>query len=99
MLKTALILGVVLCTLVVGPAQAEGVNQRERHQGSRIYGGIQNGELSRGEARRVSRDLAHVQRVEDRFRQSGSGYSARERCATQAMLNRSSNRIYRLKHN
>lgn len=95
MLKTAL----VLLALLVAPVHAESVNQRERHQGSRVYRGVQSGQLNPYETRRVTRNLAHIQNAENRFRQSGCGYTARERYATQAMLNRSSNRIYRLKHN
>lgn len=99
MLKTTLLIATAFCALTLAPARAETVNQRERNQGGRIYQGVQSGQLTPYEAGQVSRQLGHVQRVESRFRQSGNRYSARERCATQAMLERSSQRIYRLKHN
>lgn len=99
MIKTALLLAATLCALATAPAQAEPVNQRERHQGHRIYSGVQSGQLNRGETARVTRNLSHVQRAENRMRLSGGRYTVGERHATQNMLDRSSRRLYRLKHN
>lgn len=99
MFKTTLLLALTLCAMATAPAQAEPVNQRQRHQVHRISSGVQGGQLNRCETARVGQDLARSQRRESWMRASGGRYTRNERLATQAMLNRNSKQIYRLRHN
>ncbi|MEW6278174.1 MAG: hypothetical protein AB1758_06100 [Candidatus Eremiobacterota bacterium] len=98
MLKNLMI--AALCVFALSSQSlAETVNEREHNQGHRIYSGISQGSMTRREAARATADLARIQARETRFRQSGAGYSARERAITQHALNHNSRQIYRLKHN
>lgn len=85
--------------LVAGPlfAGTPGLDQREHHQAQRIRQGVQSGELTRPETRRLVRGEARLQRNEARAKSDGV-VTARERARLQQEANVESNRIYRQKH-
>ncbi len=83
------------------PADAQyngGVNQRQRHQQSRIYNGMGNGSLNGREAARLSRQQFALHQKEQRYRASGNGLSMSERARLQNQQNALSQNIYQQKH-
>jgi len=82
-----------------GLAGAEPIRQREVNQQRRIAQGVRSGELTRGETARLERQQRSIAREVRRDRVDGGGMTAAERAKAQARLDRSSERIYRLKHN
>ena len=74
------------------------VDRRQARQWDRIQNGIDSGELSRGEARRLMRGQRRIERMENRFERDGY-ISPRERRKLERALNRNSKRIKRAKHN
>ena len=78
--------------------RSRGINAREARQERRIDQGIYSGELTKNETRRLEREQNRIDRVEDRYRTSGDGLSAKERARLERALNRSSRDIYRQKH-
>jgi hypothetical protein len=75
-----------------------GVNERQGNQRDRIRQGVQSGELTGVEAARLRRQQAQIKLNEARARQSGGEFTVRERARIQRQLNRSSQTIYRQKH-
>jgi hypothetical protein len=78
--------------------RSPGVNTRQQRQHQRIGQGIHSGELTRYEAHRLGRIQREVRRDERQAKRDGC-LTPRERLQLQRELNRSSRRIYRLKHN
>lgn len=70
---------------------------RQSHQHERIETGIQNGELTARETRRLAAGQVHLDRVERRAKADGV-VTARERVHMQHEANQQSRRIYRQKH-
>jgi hypothetical protein len=77
---------------------AQGINQRQQNQQARIRQGVRSGELTRREAGRLQAQQARIRVNEAYARRSGGEFTARERARIQGQLNRSSNRVYRQKH-
>jgi hypothetical protein len=93
-------LGFLVATLVVaGPlfAATPRLDQREHNQAHRIRQGVQSGELTRPETRRLVRGEARLHRNEARAKSDGV-VTTRERARLQSEANVESNRIYRQKH-
>lgn len=93
-------LGFLLATLIAaGPlfAGTPGLDGREHHQAQRIRHGVQSGELTRPEARRLVRGEARLHRNEARAKADGI-VTSRERARLQHEANVESRRIYRQKH-
>ena len=92
----------IICGLsAVSFAQAKKpfkVNKRQQNQQERIYNGIGSGELTKREAARLGREQYQINRMEDRFRNSGNGLSNREHIRLAREQNQASRRIYRQKH-
>ena len=78
--------------------QTPGIDRRERRQSNRIRSGVNNGSLTRREARRLSAQQARIRAHERRARADGR-VTARERISLQRQENRASRNIYRKKHN
>ena len=74
------------------------VDRRQARQWDRITDGIDSGELSRGEAKRLMRSQRRIARMENRFERDGY-LSSHERRKLQRALDRTSQRIKRAKHN
>ncbi|MBF0537668.1 MAG: hypothetical protein HQL03_05355 [Nitrospirae bacterium] len=97
--KYALITGCI-CMFCTGIAFAADpvIQWRERNQQKRIDQGVRSGQLTPGEAGRLERQQANIQQTESRMKSRG-GLTNQNRRQLTRMQNRSSNRIYRLKHN
>jgi hypothetical protein len=74
------------------------IDRRQDRQWSRIQNGIDSGELSRREARRLIKQQNRIDRLEDRFERDGY-YSPREKRKMERVLDRASRKIKRAKHN
>ena len=86
-----------IAALAALPAEAR-INQRQHHQQSRIYNGIESGALTRGEAARLEHQQAHIARYEHRSRGDGPGLTGVERDRIEHMQDRASRNVYRQKH-
>ena len=73
-------------------------DRREVRQDQRIEQGVKSGALTRGEARRLGRGQARVDRLEARDKRDGV-VTMHERRQMNRMQNHQSRRIHRLKHN
>ena len=96
---TKKVLIAALATMVAGSAFAgtPGYNARQQHQRERIVNGVQNGELTMRETRRLAAGQVHLNRVERRAKADGV-VTARERAHMQHEANQQSRRIHRQKH-
>lgn len=74
------------------------IDRREAHQQRRINQGIRSRALTPHETYRLQRQQANINAQEARFKSDGN-FSKRERRVLRGRLNRSSQSIYRLKHN
>ena len=74
------------------------VERRQDNQLSRIREGRQSGSLTKREARKLNKNQKKINRMERRYAKDGRIDKHERRKLTKA-LERSSNRIYRLKHN
>ena len=97
--------GLALGSLLLSgsPAGAQAVyaphiDQREAYQEQSIQQGINNGSLTRGEARYLENEQARIQATEDRMRADGN-LSPRERERLNQMQNQASRDINRLENN
>ena len=83
-----------------GHPRVNQVNRRETRQQNRISSGVRNGQLSRGETRRLERGERRLQRNERHDMAKDNGHLTKQ---DQRQLNRESNRmskhIYHDKHN
>lgn len=70
---------------------------RQHHQRARIVNGVQNGELTMRETRRLAAGQVHLNRVERRAKADGV-VTARERVHLRHEANQQSRRIQRQKH-
>jgi len=80
-----------------GPNNGRVVDRLER-QHDRIEQGIESGELTRREARRLKRQQRKIRQLADVLYED-HGLSRRDRRLLREELDRASDRIYRLKHN
>jgi len=85
--------------VVVGPvfAGTPGLDRREHNQAQRIRQGVQSGELTRPEARRLIRGEYRL-RANEAIAKSDGVVTAQERARLQHEANVESRRIYRQKH-
>ncbi len=81
-----------------GTASAGSLKKRFKNQRFRINHGIRTGELTRKETRHLRRQQRQIRNLRHRFLADGR-LTHRERRILNRRLNRSSERIYALKHN
>jgi hypothetical protein len=79
-------------------ASAANLKDRQRQQKQRIQHGIASGQITPREAKKLYRDQRQVRQLRRHFLADGN-LSRRERNTLKERLDRSSNRIYRYKHN
>jgi hypothetical protein len=93
------ILAATAAVLIAGPVLAgpPGLNAREHNQAHRIAQGVNSGELTRPETRRLVKGQARLHRNEAIAKADGV-VTARERARLQHQANVQSQRIYRQKH-
>jgi hypothetical protein len=85
---------------VPGSTTGAGIDQRESNQQQRIQQGINSGELTRGETNRLENREQSIANQEQRMRaRDGGELTAHDRQVLNNRLNRTSNAIYRDKHN
>ena len=94
--KTLLIaaLAVITAPALAGTPRYDG---RQHHQRQRIVNGVQNGELTMRETRRLAAGQVHLNRVERRVEADGV-VTSRERARLQHESSQQSRRIHRQKH-
>jgi hypothetical protein len=91
--------GIILAGgLVSAQASYDRADRRQVRQENRIDQGIASGELTAGEAARLERQQARINRVENRLEADGE-LSAGEKLRLEKMQDRASRNIYRKKHN
>lgn len=88
----------LLISILVSPAFARPDQRRQMRQEHRIEKGVKSGQLTDGEAKRLERGQAHIDRAQARAESDGV-ISKGEEAKLQHMENNQSRRIYRLKHN
>ena len=98
-MKTKLILGLVLLFGLSIGAHAQGIRGKDRMQHERIEHGKRSGELSRGEAYRLSKQQRHLHKQYHRFKRNDGYLSRGERKILRHDQRRASRNIYRYKHN
>jgi hypothetical protein len=74
------------------------IDRRQQHQEERIRGGLANGQLTPREARRLQAEQGRIRGAEGRMRADGT-LNPQERGRLNAIQNRSSQDIYRQRHN
>jgi hypothetical protein len=100
MKKSTLLAGIALALsmAVMGSANAATrYDARQHNQRTRIVNGVQSGELTMRETRRLAGGQVHLNRVERRAEADGV-VTGRERAHMQHEENQQSRRIYRQKH-
>jgi opacity protein-like surface antigen len=83
--------------IVFAQAETPVIDQRQANQDQRIDQGIESGQLSEREAKRLNRQQEHVNKMEDRAMSDGV-MTKRERARIGAAQNRASHNIAREKH-
>jgi hypothetical protein len=91
-------LAVIISVALPMMGLAQGINDRQQNQRTRIRQGVRSGELTRREAGRLQAQQARIRVNEAYARRSGGEFTARERARIQRQQNRSSRHIYRQKH-
>ena len=93
------ILFAALAVVMTAPAFADTPRHdaRQQNQRERIAQGVQNGELTMRETRRLAAGQVHLNRVERRVESDGV-VTARERARLHREANQQSRRIHRQKH-
>lgn len=92
--KPALLAGLLAAVLTHGATtQAASINERQAAQRESIRAGIEDGSLTRPEARRLRDSQVNMERKEQRFRSDGE-LSARERINLRHTADRNRARIY-----
>ena len=95
---------IIVCGLSVvsfaqnGNRQRAGVNQRQQNQRERIKEGVKSGELTRNETARLANEQRQINRLEDRFRDSGDGLTNTERARIARQQNQANRHILRQTH-
>ena len=95
------VLAVALVMLVAAPVLAQSVGsevQRDINQETRVEQGLKSGQLSTGEAEKLERGEARIDRMESKVLRDGN-LSPAEAARIQRAQNRESRAINRLKHN
>ena len=97
MKKTLILAALALCVTAPVLAGTPRYDARQHHQRERIVNGVQSGELTMRETRRLAAGQVHLNRVERRAKADGV-VTARERAHLQHEANQQSRRIHRQKH-
>lgn len=97
MKKTILLAALSLALTSPAFADSSRFDARQQHQRERIANGVQSGELTQRETRRLVAGQVHLNRVERRVEADGV-VTARERARLHHEANQQSRRIHRQKH-
>jgi|CXWL01.1.fsa_nt_gi hypothetical protein len=83
--------------IIFASANAQ-TNVRQENQGTRTENGVQSGELTKREQRRIEHQQENVQKLENKAKKDGV-VTDKEQARINAAQNRSSRSIARKKHN
>jgi hypothetical protein len=97
-MKTILTIAAALAATVGTTAAEAQVNQRQWQQQQRIYAGVRQHQIGRGEYARLQRQQARIAGYERVSRRDGGGLSGQERARLNRMQNRASRAIYNQRH-
>jgi len=97
-LSLAATLLAVTATLAAAHPQGSRIDRRQAAQQLRIRDGVRQGQLTRGEVKRLRRGQAHVRRMERRAKSDGV-LTPRERARLGRAQDVQGRRIFRFKHN
>lgn len=95
---SAIILTGILTVTSFAATKDPKVNQRQDNQKSRISQGVKSGELTRAETAALTLNQAKIARDEHKAKADGQ-LTVKERIELNKDLNKSSERIYKAKHN
>ena len=98
-MKTKLILGMMLLLGLSIGANAQYAGGKDGLQRERIADGRRSGELTKGEAFRLSQEQRHMSRERRRYKHNDGHISRAERRHLRHERHRASHRIHRYKHN
>lgn len=101
LISAATILGVTASAVQAGPYRwGGGINERQERQARRIERGIDRGQLTRREARKLRREQRDIAELERCLREvGGRGLQPMERRILQRLLDLASENIRELKQN
>ena len=97
-MKTLAILTLAVGLTVSSTSFATSINDRQENQRARIAQGIESGEITKREGKKLVQQQQRIAKQEHKFRSDGE-FTAKERARVQHNLNKSSGNIYRKKHN
>ena len=97
-MKTMMTITIALLVTISSASFAASINERQQKQRDRIANGIQSGELTRVEAKKLTKQQHKIAAKEARFKSDGV-LTRKERSKLQHNLNKASKNIYRKKHN
>jgi uncharacterized membrane protein YebE (DUF533 family) len=86
-----------ICFLFFATTNAQ-VNKRQQNQRSRTKQGVQSGEITKHEAKRIHTQQKHVQHMETKAKSDGV-VTRKEKAKLNVAQNHASRSIYRKKHN
>ena len=95
--STLFLVSVMLSQTAQANTNSGGIDQKQANQALRITQGIDSGALTGKEAVRLGLQQGHIYNKEQRFKADGQ-FTARERAIINRDLLKTSNRIYRQKH-
>lgn len=98
-MKMKLILGLILLLGLSIGTNAQTMRGKDRLQHQRIEHGKRSGELTRGEAYRLSQQQRHMHRQYHRYKRNDGYISRNERKHLRYEQRRAGRHIYRYKHN
>jgi hypothetical protein len=87
----------VIASVFIMNVQAQ-TNVRQNNQETRTENGVESGELTKGEQRRIEHQQENVQKLENKAKKDGT-VTNKEQARINAAQNRSSRSIARKKHN
>jgi hypothetical protein len=98
-MKTTIVIALFLCTAgLFGQSKTPAVDRRERNQQERIKQGVQSGELTKGETRRLEAQQGKI-KADEMVAKSDGKVTGAERRHLKREQNRASRNIFRKKHN
>ncbi|MDJ0720700.1 MAG: hypothetical protein QNJ04_03680 [Desulfobacterales bacterium] len=99
MKRLAIVMVAMVFALVTADAAMAGrAKNRQVNQQKRIHQGVQSGELTKREARRLQKEQRHINRAKKRALSDGE-LTRKERIRLEKKQDRASRHIYRGKHN
>jgi len=92
--------GALLTVTLMQPfmAQAQVIDERQKHQQQRIDEGVKSGELTKKETLKLEAEQAKIQRKKRRFKRNDGEIGPKERAKLEQEQDKASKHIYKEKH-